>query len=139
MEESRNRGGEILAFGVGLCLLTYVITKAFSDSIGVDSTTGGRLLFSIALCVGLIGLGGWGQLTDSWFGVRGMLPLALSTLWGGLWPAMTYWGMKPLYLPGMPIENAEVEWWANSWMHWGGLAVIFFGGYYLVYRAWTRR
>lgn len=139
MEDTRNRGGEMVAYAAGFALVLYVVTQAFSDMIGVDWTTGGRLLFSIVLGLSLIGLGVWGELTDSWFGVRGMLPIALTTLWGGLWPAMAYWGMKPLYLPGMPIDNADVEWWASSTMHWGGMAIIFFGGYFLVYRAWTRR
>ncbi|WP_248915976.1 hypothetical protein [Pseudomonas moorei] len=139
MEDSRNRGGEVLALGAGLCLVTYVLTKAFSDMVGVDWPTGGRLLFSIILFVGLMATGIWGQLTDSFFGVRAVSPIALSTLWGGLWPAMTYWGMKPFYFKGMPIENAEVEWWASSYMHWGGMAVIFFGGYTLVYMAWKNR
>jgi len=73
--------------------------KTFSDQVRVDISAGGRLLFSIVLCLGLIGYAVWSELTGGLFGIRALLPLVLSTLWSGMWPAMQYWGGKTLYFP----------------------------------------
>lgn len=138
MDRNQNRFAEFLAFAVGVAMVGYVLAKAFSDQIGVDVTAGGRLLFSIVLCVGLIGYAVWNQLTDGLFGLRALLPLALSTLWSGMWPAMQYWGTKSLYFPGFPAGQQDVEWWASAYMQWGGMATLLIGGYAVAYWTWKR-
>lgn len=138
MDRNQNRVAEILAFAVAVALIGYLAAKAFADQIGVDVSAGGRLLFSIVLCLGLIGYALWSELTDGLFGLRALLPLALSTLWSGMWPAMQYWGVKTLYFPGLPIDKQNVEWWATGYMQWGGMAVLLVGGYALAYWTWRR-
>ncbi|MCP1515589.1 hypothetical protein [Pseudomonas rhodesiae] len=139
MERNHNRFVEILAVGIAVAMIGYMAAKAFADQIGVDVTAGGRLLFSGMLCIALIGYAVWCELTDGVFGFRALMPLALSTLWSGMWPAMQYWGVKTLYFPGLPVEQQDVEWWATSYTHWGGMAVLLIGGYALAYWTWTRR
>ncbi|WP_240350592.1 hypothetical protein [Pseudomonas viridiflava] len=138
MDQNKNRVAELLTFAVGIALVGYVLAKAFSDLIGVDVSAGGRLLFSIVLSVGLVGYAVWNELTDGLLGLRALLPLALSTLWSGMWPAMQYWGAKPFYFPGLPMEQQNVEWWANAYMQWGGTAALLFGGYAIAYWTWRR-
>ncbi|SDP71940.1 hypothetical protein SAMN05216596_107143 [Pseudomonas congelans] len=138
MRSSQNRVAERVAFAAGIALLGYVVAKGFSDQIGVDISAGGRLLFSIVLCLSLVGYAIWNELTDGLLGCRALLPLALSTLWSGFWPAMQYWGVKGLYFPGLSIERLDVEWWASTYMQWGGSAVLLFGGYGIAYWTWRR-
>jgi len=90
MNHSQNRVVEFSVFAVDMVMVSYLLAKGFSDQIGVDITAGGRLLFSIILCVGLIGYAVWTELTDGLFGLRVLLPLALSKLRSGMWPAMEY-------------------------------------------------
>lgn len=139
MENNRNRFAEILALGAGLSLVGYILARAFSDRIGVDITAGSRLLFSIVLCIGLIAYAVWSELSNGFFGYRALMPMALSTLWSGLWPSMKYWGAKPLYLQGMPLENVDVQWWATTYMQWAGWVVLLFGGYGVAYWTWKHR
>lgn len=138
MNHSQNRFIEFSAFAVGMAMVGYVLAKAFSDQIGVDITAGGRLLFSIILSVGLIGYAVWGELTDGFIGLRALLPLALSTLWSGMWPAMEYWGTKSLHFPGLPTSQQDLQWWANAYTQWGGWFVLLVGGYALAYWTWKR-
>ncbi|WP_233456151.1 hypothetical protein [Pseudomonas haemolytica] len=138
MDRNQNRVVEILAVAVAIALIGYMAAKAFANQVGVDVSAGGRLLFSIVLCLGLIGYAVWSELTDGLFGLRALLPLALSTLWSGMWPAMQYWGVKTLYFPGLPIDQQNVEWWATGYMQWGGMAVLLVGGYALAYWTWRR-
>jgi hypothetical protein len=139
MNQNRSPIPEMFAFVVGLGLIGYVVAKAFSDQIGVDTSAGGWLLFGIVLSVGLIGYATWNELTNGLIGFRGLLPIALSTLWSSLWPAARFWGAKPFYFPGLPIEQQDVTWWAGAGMQWGGVAVILIGGYWLAYQSWMRR
>ncbi|MEE5177126.1 hypothetical protein V2K54_25785 [Pseudomonas alliivorans] len=139
MDRYHNRSAEILAFAVGLAMVGYVVTKAFSDHLGVDITAGGRLLLALFLALGMIGYAVWNEITDGFIGLRALLPLALSTLWSGMWPAMQYWGTKSLYFPGLPIEDQDLEWWANGYTQWGGWALILFGGYGIAYYTWRAR
>lgn len=138
MERNQNRVAEFFALAVAVAMIGYMAAKAFADQVGVDVPAGGRLLFSIVLCLGIIGYAVWSELTDGLFGFRALLPLALTTLWSGMWPAMQYWGGKSLYFPGLPIEQQDVEWWATGYMHWGGLAVLLIGGYAIAYWSWKR-
>jgi hypothetical protein len=139
MNDNRSVIPQFFAFAVALALIGYVLAKSFSDLIGVDISAGGRLLFGIVLGLGLIAYATWNELTDGLIGFRGLLPIALSTLWSSLWPAMQFWGAKPLYFSGLPIEMQDVAWWASAWMQWGGVAVLLIGGYALAYRSWMRR
>jgi hypothetical protein len=139
MNENRSAIPQFLVFALGLAWIGYLLAKAFSDQIGVDISAGGRLLFGIVLSLGLIAYATWNELSDGLIGYRGLLPIALSTLWGSLWPAMQFWGAKPFYFPGLPIEQHDVAWWASAWMQWGGGAVILIGGYSLAYWSWRRR
>lgn len=123
---------------VALAAVGYVLAKAFSSQIGVDVASGGRLLFSMVLCGGMILLALWSQLTDGFFGLRALMPPALCTLWAGLWPSMKVWGAKPLYLEGMPLDNADLQWWATTYSQWGGWFLLLFGGYAIAYWTWTR-
>lgn len=136
MDHSRNRFCEHAVFAVGMVLVGYALAKAFSDQIGVDITAGGHLLFSIILCAGIIGYAVWNELTDGLLGLRALLPLALSTFWSGMWPAMEYWGTKSLHFPGLPTSQQDLEWWANAYTQWGGWFVLLVGGYAVAY--WTR-
>jgi hypothetical protein len=90
MNQNRSIIPELFAFAVGLGLIGYVVAKAFSDQIGIDISAGGRLLFGIVLSVGIVGYATWNELTDGLTGFRGLLPIALSTLWSSLWPAMQF-------------------------------------------------
>ncbi|WP_235812497.1 hypothetical protein [Pseudomonas caricapapayae] len=139
MDDRRNHFAEMVALAAGIALVGYALAKAFSDQVGLDVSAGGRLLFSIVLCVGLIGYAAWNELTDGFLGMRALLPLALSTVWSGMWPAMQYWGTKSLYFPGLPIEQQDVEWWANGYTQWGGFAVLLIGGYAIAYYTWRAR
>jgi len=139
MNANRSAIPQFFAFAVGLAFIGYVLAQSFSDLIGVDISAGGRLLFGIALTVGLLAYAAWNELADGLIGFRGLLPIALSTLWSSFWPAAQYWGAKPFYFSGLPIERQDVAWWASAWMQWGGVAVILIGGYYLSYRSWMRR
>ncbi|MBX8493198.1 hypothetical protein K5D42_25340 [Pseudomonas cichorii] len=89
--------------------------------------------------MGMIGYAVLSELTDGFLGLRALLPLALSTLWSGMWPAMEYWGTKSLYFPGLPIEHQDLEWWANGYTQWGGWALILIGGYAIAYYTWRAR
>lgn len=71
MDRNQNRVVEILAVAVAIALIGYMAAKAFANQVGVDVSAGGRLLFSIVLCLGLIGYAVWSELTDGLFGLRG--------------------------------------------------------------------
>ncbi|CZT26266.1 hypothetical protein DND58_28880 [Pseudomonas syringae pv. pisi] len=139
MDRNQNRGAEILAFTLGLAMVCYVVAKAFSDYLGVDITAGGRVLLALLMALGMIGYAVWSELTNGFLGFRALLPLAFSTLWSGMWPAMQYWGTKSLYFPGLPSEYQDLEWWANGYTQWGGWALILFGGYGIAYFTWRAR
>lgn len=139
MTQPSNRSAEFLMFCLGIALVGYVITKAFSDHIGMDLEAGGRLLLGIALGVILLAYAAWNELTDGFLGFPIILPLALSTAWSGLWPAMQVWGVKPLYLASMPIAQEDLAWWATQYTQWGGFAALLIGGYGIAYVRWRYR
>lgn len=136
MQSQLSSTGKCLTLTVSLALVGYILVQGISSSIGVDFTAGVTLIFSIVLSVGIIFCAMWNSLTGGLFGYRALLPLALSTLWSGLWPSMNFWGAKSLYLPGMSANNLEVEWWASGYMQWGGSAVLIIFGYGISYYTW---
>jgi hypothetical protein len=137
MDNHRDRLSDGLVLVIGLAVVGYVIANAFSTLIGVSLAIGGPLLLSLVLCVAMVLGALWNQLSDGVFGFRVVLPLALSTLWTGFWPAMKIWGAKPFFQEGMPLDNAHLEWWATTYSQWGGSLLLLFGGYAIAYWTWV--
>lgn len=93
---------------------------------------------------------GWGFYRDlsTWYPGEGfgnlafMTPLAIASVWGGLWPAMKYWafsGPGPLWMYQQLASGAgdiPVYWWGNVYTQYLGFMAILVVGYAIVIKRW---
>jgi len=123
----------IIFFG-GAVAFVFVAWQ-ISMALGVDFSAGGSLLSGLILGAIMIGVGWWQERDSSGvFTVRGMLPLALATVWMSAGPAMQQWGAIGPMFANMTEDTRPLEWWANAYTRWAVALVILGGGYWLVFR-----
>lgn len=116
---------------IGAFVVGMMVWK-FSKALGLDFAAGGKLLMGILFAIVLLGFAWWQESQrDGILTIIGMAPLALATVWLGLWPALQQWGSIGPMFYGMDAQ--EVEWWANGLTRWGVLLAILGGGYWYVF------
>jgi len=77
------------------------------------------------------------------FGTLALItPMAIASVWGGLWPAMKYWafsGPGPLWMYQEVASGAgdlPVYWWGSGYTQFLGLIAILVVGYAVVIKRW---
>ncbi|SER40475.1 hypothetical protein SAMN05216409_11962 [Pseudomonas lutea] len=117
-----------------VAFLSYVVVKYVADSLTYgDLRAGGYLVMGIVIALICLMVGLYNHFNDGLFRLGFMLPLVLVALVSGLWPAIQIWAAVPFYLPGMPLTNESVAWWATTHTKFTVLATVLFGGWGLAY------
>ncbi|MFK4134848.1 hypothetical protein ACI2KR_21565 [Pseudomonas luteola] len=137
--QENNQPGALLGLLLIGGLVGYAMIKDFANAYTQgDFEAGAYLLAGVLIFCIMLGIGIWGECTQEFIGWRGMLPLALLALWGGLWPAMQIWGAEPFFFRGLPYHDQHLAWWATTYTKVTGIAVILIGGYGYAYSHWRR-
>ena len=125
MSKVDSEDGWIL-FVIGVALAAFVVWK-FLPYLGLDMRTGGLVLARLAVLVVLTGLS-W-KLADDFPRLRpgAVWPTLLALLWLCWWPALDFWAAREL--PGSPLWDGDLPWWASWHAKWGILAGIAGCGY----------
>ncbi|KOP59577.1 hypothetical protein OX90_10805 [Pseudomonas coronafaciens pv. porri] len=130
-DEEKVVGGTIVVTTLA-ALITYGLLKFVPGSEKLSWSANFFFVFGVAFAFVILGGGLWCELQMDNVGVtmRGMIPLAVASAWGGLWPAMAEWGaIGPSYIGG----EQQVAWWAAELTRYIGLFFIIVGGYIWMY------
>jgi hypothetical protein len=124
MSSQNNDGQVFLAFAMVVVLVLGFCILKFSEALGLDFMTGGKVLGGLVMATVLLGVCWWQA--GFGFGLRGTWPICAGVAWMALWPALNVWGVV---IPAMRGYEPELAWWAMWYTKVLGLAAVVGLGY----------
>jgi len=126
MSNDRAEGQFMLAVIGGAVLLIVAMVWKFSEALGLDMATGGRVISGLVAAAGVLAIAWWNN-GFGLFNVKAIWPVSLGLIWMAFWPAMNVWGaVGPAWASNAGID-IELVWWA-AWYTKGAVLVLIVGG-----------